>query len=112
MLYAHWEGFVKGASEKYFELVADRVTTKPIQFGELSPHFRGLILWKRFKKLADKELLNFVATVCAYTDEDMGRVQRFTNSNLIDTESNLSARVFNRLARTLSIDVTGLEPLV
>lgn len=112
LLYAHWEGFVKKTCEKYVQLIANRIVTKSISLGELSMHFRALILWKRFNKKTDTPVVNFVDVLQEYALEDMSQVCRLQYDGLVNTENNLSLDVFRRLTRVLALDVARLISLV
>lgn len=102
LLYAHWEGFVKSASEYYLSFVESQGHT----YQELRSCFAifGLkakldLLSSSRRALANIAAFDFVAM-------ELNQRARLTMSSAIDTESNLSSSVFSNIAASLALDVT------
>ena len=101
LLYAHWEGFIKHASENYLEYVAnqkltfDQLASCFVVFGAKG-HLSNLIDSK--KSTATIEAVNFMR-ISGTT------VANLSLSNAINTESNLSSHVFANIATSVGVDV-------
>lgn len=101
LLYAHWEGFIKRASEAYLEYVSnqnltfDQLANCFVVFG-VKGHLNNLIDSK--KSAVTIEAVRFLRTSGA-------TVPNISLSNAVNTESNLSSSVFANIATSLGVDV-------
>lgn len=101
LLYAHWEGFIKRASEAYLEYVAsqnltfDQLANCFVVFG-VKGHLNNLIDSR--KSSATIEAVNFMRTSGA-------KVANISLSNAINTGSNLSSSVFANIATSVGVDI-------
>ncbi|WP_186031549.1 MAE_28990/MAE_18760 family HEPN-like nuclease [Burkholderia gladioli] len=105
LLYAHWEGFIKSASEHYLNYVQHQGHT----YRELKSCFAifGLkgklhLLSVSRKSLANIEAFDFILS-------ELGRHANLNMSMAIDTESNLTSKVFANIAASLDIDTSNYE---
>ncbi|MBR7988279.1 hypothetical protein KDX04_20875 [Burkholderia cenocepacia] len=105
LLYAHWEGFIKAASEHYLNYVQHQGHT----YRELKSCFAifGLkgklhLLSASRKALANIEAFDFISS-------ELGRHANLNMSVAIDTESNLTSKVFANIAASLDIDISAYE---
>lgn len=100
MLYAHWEGFVKSASNAYVSYLAFRRDT----MRELKPCF--IALGMKLKMAAANESMTSavaVSTVSFLLDE-LDKPIKLPASDVISTQSNLSSTVFKNIVGWIGID--------
>jgi hypothetical protein len=105
LVYAHWEGFVKAASEAYLSFVDNQGCL----YRDLKSCFaifglkRKLVLLGESRKAkANIEAFDFVLA-------ELDRPSRMSMSVAIDTESNLTSKVFSNIANSLSIATNWYE---
>lgn len=105
LLYAHWEGFVKSASEHYLNYVQHQGHT----YRELKSCFaifglKGKLhtLSTSRKALANIEAFDFILS-------ELEQQVSLNMSTAIDTESNLTSKVFTNIAASIDIDTTAYE---
>ena len=105
LVYAHWEGFIKAASEYYLNFVDNKghiyreLKTCFAVFG-----FKGrlsLLMGSR-KAQANIEALDFI-----YTERE--KPAKMIMSTAIDTESNLTSKVFANIAASIDISILPYE---
>lgn len=107
LLYAHWEGFVKKASEAYLNFVQNQNHS----YGELSKCFIAIGLRKEINKLMEskKTAKLYISLIeCIYNSTEKTTDINFSNS--ISTTSNLSSSVFDNIAVSLGIETNFFEP--
>ena len=99
LLYAHWEGFIKQASQDYLEYVS----SQRLKYGELSSCFVVFGAKKHLSYVVEsrRAAVNIAAVDffrgCADERADM------TLSNAINTKSNLKSEVFVDIAMSLGV---------
>ncbi len=106
MVYAHWEGFIKSASESYLEFVSNQghlyrdLKTCFIVFG-----LKGklALLGESRQAKTNIEVLDFVMS-------EMDKPARMALSNAIRTESNLTSIVFRNIAASIDVSIAQYEP--
>ncbi len=100
LLYAHWEGFIKRASEVYLEYVAnqnltfDQLASCFVVFGAKG-HLNNLISSR--KSAVTIEAVKFLRT-------SGSTVANISLTNAVNTESNLSSTVFANIATSVGVD--------
>lgn len=101
VLYSHWEGFIKVSSE----LLLNYISNQKLKNEELSDvyviqslksHLFTLIETKNSD--AAVESLNFILS-------KMKSNSSINHKNYVNTESNLSSEVFDRIAKSIGVDV-------
>lgn len=105
LLYAHWEGFIKNSSEIYLSYVESRA----LPYRDLKSCFvvfglKGKIntLVESRKSLPNIEAIDFILS-------QMGETAKLKISSAVNTESNLTSRVFSNIAGSLDIDTSPYE---
>jgi hypothetical protein len=105
MLYAHWEGFIREASQLY----AAHVAARRLRYAELAAPFltlaiRGLLydVASTKKAVVHRKLVDF------FTDE-MDERCKIPFDNLISAQSNLTSEVFSDICHSLGIDYTPFQ---
>ena len=102
LLYAHWEGFVKAASEHYLNFVDSRGHT----YRELKSCFAIFGLKSKLQLLSTSRKATPNIDAFDFILSEMERPARMRLSSAIDTESNLTSKVFANIATSLDINPT------
>lgn len=105
LVYAHWEGFIKAASEAYLSYVDNQGHV----YRDLKSCFaifglkgRLVLLGESRKAKANIEAFDFVL-------DQLDQPSRMSMSSAIDTESNLTSKVFSNIASSLNIATGSYE---
>jgi hypothetical protein len=101
LLYAHWEGFIKASSEKYLEFVGSRGH----KYSELKTCFSVFGLKSKLMTLAASR--QSLANIDAFDFilSEMENTARLQLGSAINTESNLTSKVFSNIASSLNINL-------
>lgn len=105
LLYAHWEGFIKNSSLIYLNFVNNQgLTYKDLKscfvvFG-MKGHLNTLTVSR--KSRANISAVDFIF-------EEMAKPAKMSLSSAIDTESNLSSKVFDNIITSLSFSSAPYE---
>lgn len=102
MLYAHWEGFVKGAANAYVNYVSHRAN----QNSELKPCFVALGMKTKLALANASSKSEVVIDAVTYLLDELNRPIRLPRSEAISAESNLSSLVFLNITGWIGIDPT------
>lgn len=102
LIYAHWEGFIKISSENYLSFINHQNLT----YRDLKSCFAIFGLKAKLQTLASSR--KSVANIAAFEfiNSELDNPVRMHMSTAIDTESNLTSKVFSNIATSLDI---GLE---
>ncbi|WP_089273763.1 MAE_28990/MAE_18760 family HEPN-like nuclease [Puniceibacterium sediminis] len=105
LLYAHWEGFIKSSSEIYLSYVESRA----LRYRDLKSCFvvfglKGKIhtLVESRKSLPNIEAMDFILS-------KMDETATLQITSAVNTDSNLTSKVFSNIAGSLDIDTTPYE---
>lgn len=101
LIYAHWEGFVKSASEAYLEYVANQ----HLRFEELASCFVVFAAKKQVASLIQSKRASVNIEIVEFFRNSGGKQANISLSNGVNTESNLSSVVFENIATSLGISV-------
>lgn len=105
LVYAHWEGFIKTASESYLNFVGNQghvYRDLKTCFAVFGLKGKLALLGNSRKSKTNIEALDFI----------MGELKnpaRMNMASAIDTESNLTSKVFANIAMSLDISTTEYE---
>ncbi|EEP72635.1 hypothetical protein MCAG_02962 [Micromonospora sp. ATCC 39149] len=101
LAYAHWEGFVKTASEKYVRfIVAQRIPTSL-----LKASLQAASVASHFKRSEGSQKARYLGELLADMDAKRQEIFSVNPDKVIDTESNLSSRVFAEIIAALGLEV-------
>lgn len=103
LLYAHWEGFVKTASELYLNFVANR----GLKYSELKSCFSIFGLKTKLQTLSVSRQAAANIDAFDFILMELDNTARLQLSSAINTESNLTSKVFANIATSLDINVSG-----
>lgn len=102
LLYAHWEGFVKTSSEQYLSFVGNR----GLKYNELKSCFSIFGLKSKLNTLAVSR--QSLASVDAFDFIllELDKTARLQLGSAINTESNLTSKVFSNITVSLNINIS------
>jgi hypothetical protein len=99
LAYSHWEGFVKNVCLAYVEYVS----RKKLPFDQLSTNFVALVCMRTLKESGQsKSLLPYIQLI-DFLRLNGSETSRVPFKDVIDTESNLSSEVLQKLLLALGI---------
>lgn len=101
LIYAHWEGFVKEASESYLSYVANQ----KLRYGELASCFVVFGAKKHVANLVHSRQSAVNIEAVEFIRASEGIQSDLVLSNAVNTESNLSSTVFGNIAMSLGVPV-------
>lgn len=99
LIYAHWEGFVKGASEAYLEYVAN----KHLRYEELASCFVVFAAKRHVANLAQSNRATVNIGAVDFFRNSTGKQANISLSGAVNTEANLSSVVFENIATSLGV---------
>lgn len=102
LIYAHWEGFIKSASEIYLEYVKN----KSLTYRELKSCFAVFGLKTKLSSLSESKKSELNIETFNFILEEMDKTADFSMKSAINTDSNLTSKVFCNIAQSLSIDTS------
>ncbi|WP_233868684.1 MAE_28990/MAE_18760 family HEPN-like nuclease [Paraburkholderia adhaesiva] len=105
LLYAHWEGFVKGAAAHYLEYVASH----RIPYRKLAPNFVALTLRSKFVEMKASEKVSSANALADFFCTSLDIQSRVPYKNVVDTKSNLSSKVLLDILTALGLDLGQFE---
>jgi hypothetical protein len=105
LIYAHWEGFIKAASEHYLNYVDNRGHL----YRDLKSCFAVFGLKSKLRMLVDSRKARPNIEAFEFVLGAMDKQAKMSVASAIDTESNLTSRVFANIATSLDIGTAGYE---
>lgn len=100
LLYAHWEGFIKRASEAYLEYVANQNLT----FDQLANCFVVFGAKAHLHNLVTSKKSTTTIAAIDFLRNSGATIAKISLSNAVNTESNLSSSTFANIATSLGVD--------
>lgn len=101
LLYAHWEGFIKASSEMYLKFVDSR----GLKYSELKSCFSVFGLKTKLQTLAASRQSLANIDAFDFIRSELENTARLQLGSAINTESNLTSKVFSNIATSLNINV-------
>jgi hypothetical protein len=105
MVYAHWEGFIKSASESYLEFVNNQGHL----YRELKTCFVVFGMKGKLALLGDSRQAKTNIEVLDFVMSEMDQPAKMALSNAIRTEANLTSNVFRNIATSIDVPITQYE---
>jgi hypothetical protein len=105
LVYAHWEGFIKASSEAYLSFVDNHGHV----YRDLKSCFAVFGLKGKLAMLADSRQAKPNIEAFDFVLGELDKRARMSMSSAIDTESNLTSKVFANIAASLDIATVGYE---
>jgi hypothetical protein len=106
LLYAHWEGFVKSASETYLEFVF----MQRLKNSELARSMLAIVVRSRLNSAQTSKKISAHREVVDFFCDEMEERSALPYKSAIRTESNLSSKVLCDILETLGIDASEYIP--
>ena len=103
LMYAHWEGFIKSASEHYLNFVNHQGHT----YRELKSCFAVFGLKNKLQTLTTSRKAAPNIEAFDFIFSELEQRTRMNMSSAINTESNLKSTVFTNIANSLDISISG-----
>ncbi|WP_339288659.1 MAE_28990/MAE_18760 family HEPN-like nuclease [Paenibacillus sp. FSL E2-0201] len=105
LLCAHWEGFVRSAANYYVLYIIDN----KFKVNELTNNFVAFFVRETFSKIEDTKKISVYTSVLDYIDRSSTRkfTLEYTDepfNRIINTESNLSFKLFKEILISLNLD--------
>jgi MAE_28990/MAE_18760-like HEPN len=103
LLYAHWEGFIKTASETYLEFISNQ----RLEYVALKPCFIvfGLKRELSFIEHSKKHAKNTRAV--EFILQELTKTANLSYRGVINTGANLSSEVFTAIAESIGIEISS-----
>lgn len=102
LFYSHWEGFVKRAAEEYLKYLS----VQKIEFSKMADFLAENVLIDKINKKPARECSEEILKLFL-TDQKSKPFIGY--KNVIDTESNLSSRVFLKILKSVGISPERFE---
>lgn len=102
LLYAHWEGFVKSSSEIYINFVGNR----GLKYNELKSCFSIIGLKSKLQTITISRQAKITIETFDFIVSEQGNTARLHLKSAVDTESNLTSKVFSNIASIIDINIT------
>ncbi|MDO8696847.1 MAG: MAE_28990/MAE_18760 family HEPN-like nuclease [Pseudomonas sp.] len=101
MLYAHWEGFIKGAANAYVAYLAHRSDLN----SDLQPCFVALGMKSMLGALEGTGKASMAVSAVSYLLAEMDKPVKLPKTDAISAQSNLTSDVFTNIACWIGISV-------
>lgn len=105
LLYAHWEGFVKKTGTYFLQYVG----TQRLKNNELKENFMSLIVKQHLTNISETKKASRIHCITELFTKQMDKRSVLQFKSAIDTESNLSSKVFREIVWCLGIDYSPYE---
>jgi hypothetical protein len=108
LMYAHWEGFIKDASEFYLRYLADSLQ----DVGKLKSCFVAIALNDDIRVYGPAKAISVqskLVEVLRSLDQPPSMMKRLRSKGVISTRSNLKGEVLREITATLGIDYSRFE---
>lgn len=99
ILYAHWEGFVKLASNSYLEYVS----MQRLSYNQLANNFVALAMKEKLKEAKDTNKPSLYIPVCDFFLFELNE-RSYLPKDVISTASNLSSGILKEITLILGLD--------
>lgn len=103
LLYAHWEGFIKAASSSYIHFI----NSQRVPYGDLNDAFVVMGMKAHLNTLRHSGSYDGNISALRYIRNHMDERFGVNLAGVIDTESNLSSKVFANIATSLCIPLAS-----
>ncbi len=105
LLYAHWEGFIKSAATGYVSYV----NNQGLSYSELKTCFVVLGFKKTLHDVQQSRQSHVNATLIEFLRNGLDKKSKFKIDTAINTESNLSASVFENILQAVGFETTPYD---
>lgn len=100
MLYAHWEGFVKGAANAYIGYLSSRAD----RMRDLQPCFVALGMKSRLASTQESAKSAIAVSTVAFLIDELDKPIKLPAADAISAQSNLNSVVFKNIVGWIGVD--------
>ncbi|MFF7650321.1 MAE_28990/MAE_18760 family HEPN-like nuclease [Streptomyces sp. NPDC007983] len=104
LTYAHWEGFVKQGSSAYVKYI----NGAKIKVSDLKFPFQAAYVSSAFKRATQSGKSKYLGELLEEIDRRREEIFSLSPDKCIDTESNLSSKVFTEIVQGIGLEVLPL----
>jgi len=105
ILYAHWEGYIKNSGRNYLEFV----TMQRLSLSELKENLITLVLQNKISSVIETQKPSQLGFVTSFFLDELDKRALLPYKSAINTESNLSSKVFKEIIWCLGLDYGPFE---
>lgn len=105
LLYAHWEGFVKNSLTAYLNFI----NCQGLRYEDLLSCFVVFGLKKHINEVSESKTSKISIAAVAFLREQLGQRAQMKIDSAINTESNLSSKVFQNIMISVGFDPESFE---
>jgi hypothetical protein len=102
LLYAHWEGFIKNATETYLSYIKFR----KLRLDEVNNNILALSLKQKIKEFSESNKATYHVEFVNYFRNNMTEQAKFSENDSIKTKSNLNSVILAEIFATVGLDIT------
>lgn len=102
LLYAHWEGFVKLSGSYYLEFVIDQ----RLSANKLKSNFLAIKMKSMLNEANKSKKISSSSNLIDYFRKNLNTRLRLTHKGIVDTQGNLSSKVFEEILWVLGLEVS------
>jgi hypothetical protein len=105
LLYAHWEGFIKNASEYYLTYVK----FQKLNLDEVNNNILALSLKQKIREFDSTNKATYHVQFVQYFKNNLGDKAIFSETDSIRTGSNLNSVILKEIMATIGIEISPYE---
>lgn len=105
MLYAHWEGFIKNASEYYLNYIK----YQDLNLDQLNSNLLALSLKQKISEFSDTKKATLHVRFVDYFKNRLNEKAVILDKDAIRTSSNLNSTILQEIFASIGLDITSYE---
>lgn len=105
MLYAHWEGFIKNSAESYLSYVR----FQGLNLNQVNSNILALSLKQKINEFTQTNKASLHVEFVMYFKNNLTEKAKFSETDSIKTQSNLSSLILKEIFATIGLDITHYE---
>ncbi|MDH4394626.1 MAG: MAE_28990/MAE_18760 family HEPN-like nuclease [Limnobacter sp.] len=105
LLYGHWEGFIKNASNYYLEFI----NGQSLKYKELKSCFIVFGVKQKINNLINSKSSDLSISTLEFLRDELNEKAKLKIDSAIRTEFNLSSKVFENIAKSIGLSTRAYE---